>query len=65
MKILSVRTDMFFADGGTHMSKLTVAFRSFADAPKIINMDCKIKYFTGKKKWGVYDNTLDIEVGAL
>jgi len=34
MKILSVRAQLFHADGQTDMTKLAVAFRSFAKAPK-------------------------------
>jgi len=34
MKIRSVRAELFHADGRTHMTKLTVAFRNFANAPK-------------------------------
>jgi len=51
MKIPLLRDEMFNADGGTHMPKLRVAFRSFANAPKIKKrMDCKIKYYKCKKK---------------
>jgi hypothetical protein len=34
MKILSVGAGLFHADGQTDMTKLIVAFRSFASAPK-------------------------------
>jgi hypothetical protein len=65
MKIPLVSAEMFYADGGTHVPKLIVAFRSFANAPKIKKMDCKLKYYKCKKKWGVYDNALEIEGGVL
>jgi hypothetical protein len=50
MKIPLVRVEMFYADGGTYMPKPIVAFRSIANAPKIKKMDCKVKYYKGKKK---------------
>jgi len=34
MKILLVGAEMFHADGQTDMTKLRVAFRNFANAPK-------------------------------
>ena len=34
MKIRSVEAELFHADGQRDMPKLTVAFRSFANAPK-------------------------------
>jgi len=34
MKILTVGAELFFADGRTDMTKLIVAFRNFANAPK-------------------------------
>jgi hypothetical protein len=34
MKIRSVGTELFHADGQTDMTKLTVAFRNVATAPK-------------------------------
>jgi hypothetical protein len=36
MKTLSVGAELFHADGRTDMTKLTVAFRNFADAPNIV-----------------------------
>ena len=48
----------------TH-AKADSPFRSFADAPKIKKMYCKINYYKCKKKWGVSDSTLEIEGGAL
>jgi hypothetical protein len=35
MKILPVIAELFHADGQTDMTKLIVAFRSFANAPKM------------------------------
>jgi hypothetical protein len=35
MKIRPVGADLFHADGQTYMPKLTVAFRNFANAPKM------------------------------
>jgi hypothetical protein len=34
MKIRPVRAELFHADGRTDITKLVVAFRNFADAPK-------------------------------
>jgi hypothetical protein len=34
MKILPVGSKLFHADGQTHMTNLTVAFRDFTNAPK-------------------------------
>jgi hypothetical protein len=34
MKILPMAAELFDADGRTDMTKLTVAFRNFANAPK-------------------------------
>ena len=34
MKINKVTAELFYADGQTDMTKLTVAFRNFANAPK-------------------------------
>ena len=34
MKILLVEAELFHADGRTDMTKLIIAFRSFANAPK-------------------------------
>jgi len=34
MKIRSVKDELFHADGQTDMTKLTVAFRNFANEPK-------------------------------
>jgi hypothetical protein len=34
MKICEVGTELFHADGRTDMTKLIVAFRNFANAPK-------------------------------
>jgi len=36
MKILSVRTELFHADGMTDMTKLVVAFCNLANAPKTV-----------------------------
>ena len=36
MKIRHVGAELFHADGRTDMTKLIVAFRNFANAPKII-----------------------------
>jgi len=47
------------------MPKLRFPFRCFTNALKIKKMDCKINYYKCKKKLGVYNNTLEIEVGAL
>jgi len=65
MKIPLVKAEMFYADGWAQMPKLAVAFRSFANAPKFKKMDCKVKYYKSKNKWGVWENTLEIEGGAL
>jgi len=65
MKIPLVRAEMFCTDGGIHMPKLRFPFRCFTNALKIKKMDCKINYYKCKKKLGVYNNTLEIEVGAL
>jgi len=35
MENRSVGAELFHADGRTHMTKLAVAFRNFANAPKI------------------------------
>ena len=60
MKIRPVGAELFHADRRTGMTKLTVAFRNFANAPKTVQcymkwerMNYKHKYFT------VYDN-LDV-----
>jgi hypothetical protein len=34
MKIRPVGAELFYADGRTHMMKLTVAFHNFANPPK-------------------------------
>jgi hypothetical protein len=36
MKIRLVGTEFFHADGRTDMTKLEVAFRNFANAPKVV-----------------------------
>ena len=38
MKIRSVGAEMFHADGQTDMTKLIVAFRTFANAPKNVTL---------------------------
>ena len=38
MKILSVGAEMFHADGQTDVTKLIVAFRTFANAPKNVTL---------------------------
>ena len=45
MKILSVGAELFRADGQTDMMELTVAFRNFANAPKV---DIHIQYIAHK-----------------
>jgi hypothetical protein len=37
MKIRPVEAELFHADGQTDMTKLTVAFRNFANAPKNVH----------------------------
>jgi hypothetical protein len=37
IKIRPVRVELFHAEGQTDMTKLTVAFRNFANAPKKCN----------------------------
>jgi len=39
MKIRPVGAELFLVDGHTEMTKLIVAFRSFADARKIYQLD--------------------------
>jgi len=39
MKIRSVEVELFHVDGRTDMTKLTVAFRNFANAPKKLQED--------------------------
>jgi hypothetical protein len=50
MKIPLVKAEMFYVDGWAQMPKPAVAFRSFANAPKIKKMDCKVKYYKSKNK---------------
>jgi hypothetical protein len=38
MKIRSVEDELFHADGRTDMTKLTVAFRNFANEPKNVQI---------------------------
>jgi hypothetical protein len=46
MKIGSVGAELFYADGRTDMTKLTVAFRNFANAPKTTDMSLLKVYVT-------------------
>lgn len=39
-KIRPVKVEFFHADGRTDMSKLMIAFHSFAAAPKIVWQNC-------------------------
>jgi len=41
MKICPVGAELFHTDGRTDMRKLTVAFRNFTNAPKMINHQSK------------------------
>ena len=42
MKILLVGAELFHTDGRTHMTRLMVAFRNFANAPK--KKDSKMQF---------------------
>jgi hypothetical protein len=43
MKILLLEAELFHADGQTYMTKLIVAFRNFANAPKITHKHLALK----------------------
>ena len=47
MKFFPVGAKLFHADGQTYITKLIVAFRNFAKAPKIAWTDKKLEY------WGI------------
>jgi len=42
MNIRPVGAELFYADGWTDMTKLLVAFRKFANAPKMARYNAKI-----------------------
>ena len=51
MKIHPVGVELFHADGETDMTKLIVAFRNFANAPKTTNWNYRktlLKYYLDK-----------------
>ena len=46
MKIRAVGAELFHADEETDMTKLSVAFRDFANAPKSLQLAISFSYFT-------------------
>jgi len=64
MKIRLVRAEMFYADGGTHMSKLKESFSAVLRT-RLKYKKIDWKYYECKKKRGAYESILEIEGGAL
>jgi hypothetical protein len=50
MKIRPLGAELFHADGWTDMTKLKVAFRKFANAPKIVKRQKETDMIIGIKK---------------
>jgi len=50
MKIRPMEAESFHADGRTDMTKLIVAFRNFADAPKKLKKECGIERLKVKEE---------------
>ena len=58
-KIISVGDELFHADGQTDMTKLTVAFRNFANAPK----NCMLYTLSKMNRWTANYNLLQQTIG--